>query len=75
MILPIIWSEQGFVYLTSIVDLYSRKILAWELTDSLSVEGVVACVNKAKHMRRSDKHVLLHQIEVFNTHRMITLGR
>ena len=55
-----IWSEQGFVYLTSIMDLYSRKILAWELTDSLSVEGVVACVNKAKHMRRSDKPVLLH---------------
>ncbi len=55
-----IWSEQGFVYLTSIMDLYSRKILAWELTESLSVEGVVACVNKAKSTRATDKPVLLH---------------
>lgn len=52
--------EQGFVYLTSIMDLYSRKILAWELTDSLSVEGVVACVDKAKSTRAMDKPVLLH---------------
>ena len=55
-----IWSEQGFVYLTSIMDLYSRKIIAWELTDSLSVEGVVACVNKAKITRATEKPVLLH---------------
>ncbi len=55
-----IWSEQGFVYLTSIMDLYSRKILAWELTNSLSGEGVVACVNKAKITRATEKPVLLH---------------
>ncbi len=55
-----IWSEQGFVYLTSIMDLYSRKIIAWELTDSLSVEGVVDCVNKARSTRATENPVLLH---------------
>ena len=26
-----IWTIDGFVYLTSIMDLYSRKIIAWTL--------------------------------------------
>jgi len=27
-----IWTTEGFVYLTSIMDLYSRKIIAWRVT-------------------------------------------
>ena len=30
-----IWTYNGFVYLTSIMDLYSRKIIAWVLSLSL----------------------------------------
>lgn len=30
-----IWTYNGFVYLTSIMDLYSRKIIAWVLSQSL----------------------------------------
>lgn len=32
-----IWTYNGFVYLTSIMDLYSRKIIAWVLSQSLEV--------------------------------------
>lgn len=55
-----IWSEQAFVYLTSIMDLYSRKIIAWELTDSLRVEAIVSCVSKAKLTRKTEQPVVLH---------------
>lgn len=55
-----IWSEHGFVYLTSIMDLYSRKIIAWELTDSLSVDAIVSCVSKAKQTRKTEQPVVLH---------------
>lgn len=55
-----IWSESGFVYLTSIMDLYSRKIIAWELTDSHSVEAIVSCVSKAKVTRKTEQPVVLH---------------
>ena len=29
-----IWTDSGFVYLTSIMDLFSRKIIAWVLSDT-----------------------------------------
>ena len=30
-----IWTYEGFVYLTSIMDLYSRKIISWVLSETL----------------------------------------
>ena len=55
-----IWTERSFVYLISIIDLYSRRIIAWEVTDSLSVSGVISCVNKAKKKRNLDKPIIVH---------------
>lgn len=46
-----IWTYEGFVYLTSIMDLYSRKIIAWVLSDTLEAKWVVEAVNKAKYAR------------------------
>ncbi len=55
-----IWTKSGFVYLTSIMDLYSRKIIAWEITKDLTVEGVVRCIEKAKRKRKIDKPIVIH---------------
>lgn len=33
-----IWTVAGFAYLTSIMDLYSQKIIAWVLSDTLEVK-------------------------------------
>ena len=38
----------GFAYLTSVMDLFSRKIIGWHLSDRLSTEGVLVAINKAK---------------------------
>ena len=43
-----IWTVEGFVYLTSIMDLYSRKIIAWTLSRTLEVACVIDTINKAK---------------------------
>jgi len=43
-----IWTYEGFVYLTSIMDLYSRKIISWVLSDTLEAKHVVKAVEKAK---------------------------
>lgn len=55
-----IWTKEGFVYLTSIMDLYSRKIIAWVLSDTLETKWVVQAVEKAKENRKGRKPRVLH---------------
>lgn len=42
-----IHTEEGFLYLSCIMDLYSRKIVAWELGKTLETEYVIRAINKA----------------------------
>ena len=46
-----IWTFEGFVYLTSVMDLYSRKIISWVLSETLDASHVVECIEKAKQVR------------------------
>lgn len=55
-----IWTIEGFVYLTSIMDLYSRKIIAWELSDTLAAKHVAETVRKAKKRRAVNRPLVLH---------------
>ena len=55
-----IWTHEGFVYLTSIMDLYSRKIISWVLSDTLETKWLVEAVNKAKELRHIDKPLFMH---------------
>jgi putative transposase len=55
-----IWTESGFVYLTSIMDLYSRKIIAWRLSETLEAKWVIECVQEAKKLRRTAQPLVLH---------------
>ena len=55
-----IWTTDGFVYLTSIMDLYSRKIISWTLSDSMEVSCVIDTVNKAKSRRNTYLPLILH---------------
>lgn len=55
-----IWTFEGFVYLTSIMDLYSRKIIAWVLSETLEARHVVEAVRKAKQARNVDTPLVLH---------------
>ena len=48
-----IWTvEDGLVYLISIMDLFSRKIIAWTLSHTLEAPPVAETVEKAKRARR-----------------------
>lgn len=55
-----IWTCEGFVYLTSIMDLYSRKIISWVLSDTLETKWIVEAVNKAKKARNISKPLIMH---------------
>lgn len=55
-----IWTYEGFVYLTSIMDLYARKIISWTLSDSMEVSCVINTINKAKERRSTVLPLILH---------------
>ena len=52
--------DKGFVYLTSIMDLFSRRIIAWRLSDTLEAKWIVECVLEAKKLRRTTQPLVLH---------------
>ena len=58
--IPYIWTFEGFVYLTSVMDLYSRKIISWVLSETLEASHVVECVEKAKRVRNVEKPLIFH---------------
>jgi transposase InsO family protein len=56
-----IWTyTDGFVYLTSIMDLYSRKIIAWVLTKDMKAESVLEVIKIAKERRKIKQPLVLH---------------
>lgn len=58
--IPTIDPQQRFVYLTSIMDLYSRKIIAWDVSDSLAMQSVLKVVREALETRDLHEPVLIH---------------
>jgi putative transposase len=40
-------TEEGFLYLALVTDLYSRKIIGWDLSNSLSLEGALRAMERA----------------------------
>ena len=55
-----IWTTDGFVYLTSIMDLFSRKIIAWTLSQTLEETYVIDTINKAKARRNTELPLIIH---------------
>ena len=55
-----IWTTDGFVYLTSIMDLFSSKIIAWTLSQTLEVSCVIDTISKAKARRSTELPLIIH---------------
>jgi transposase InsO family protein len=53
-------TDQGFRYLALVTDLYSRKIVGWDLSDSLSLEGALRAMRQAVRQRRHSLSGLIH---------------
>ena len=55
-----IWTDNGFVYLTSVMDLFSRRILAWTLSSTLEAKYVVETIQKAIRERNGVRPRIFH---------------
>ncbi|PCJ95634.1 MAG: integrase core domain protein [Flavobacteriaceae bacterium] len=50
----------GFCYLGLITDMYSRKIVGYDLSDSLELNGCVRALNKAIYQAKATKGIIHH---------------
>lgn len=55
-----IWTQDGFVYLNCVMDLFARKIIAWTLSETMEVSSVIETINKAKAYRETDQPLIIH---------------
>jgi transposase InsO family protein len=53
-------TEQGFRYLFLLTDFYSRKIVGWELSESLSMEGGIKALKRALKQCKTPEGVIHH---------------
>jgi putative transposase len=55
-----IWTLEGWVYLASVMDLFSRKIVGWSLADHMRKELVIQAMNMAIIQRQPGKELIHH---------------
>jgi len=55
-----IYTQEGFLYLSTIMDLYSRKIVGWSMKNRITKDLVIEALNMAIKQRKPDRDLLLH---------------
>lgn len=55
-----LWTDEGWAYLAAIMDGHSRKIVGWELSNSLEKEGVIRAMNMALGRERIAPGTIFH---------------
>jgi transposase InsO family protein len=55
-----IWTAEGWLYLATIMDLFSRKIISWSLRNRLTKELVIAALDMAVKQRNLSPDLLIH---------------
>lgn len=55
-----IWTDEGWLYLVVFLDLYSRLVVGWTVSERMTVEFVEAAFLQAHHRRASAVSPLVH---------------
>jgi transposase InsO family protein len=55
-----IWTEEGWLYLAAVLDLYSRGIVGWSMGPRLDAGLAVSALRQAVKRRRPDKGLVFH---------------
>lgn len=55
-----IWSKQGWLYLATVIDLYSRKVVGWSMSANNDTRMVIKALTMAINNKPKEQAVLLH---------------
>jgi transposase InsO family protein len=53
-------TREGFLYLSTVLDLSSRRCVGWAMRDTLEVDGVLSALRMARAARRSAPGLIFH---------------
>lgn len=55
-----VWTGEGWSYLATVIDLYSRRVVGWALDDNMKTELVVRALDRALELRRPSAEMIVH---------------
>jgi putative transposase len=55
-----IWTREGWLYLATVIDLYSRKVVGWALRERMTADLVTDALDIAVRRRRPPPNLLFH---------------
>lgn len=55
-----IWTQEGWLYLAAVIDLYSRKVVGWSMQDNMKADLVNQALLMAIWQRKPSKGLLSH---------------
>ncbi len=55
-----IWTQEGWLYLSTVIDLYGRKVVAWSTARTMSKALVIKSLVDAIHLRKPETGLLFH---------------
>jgi putative transposase len=55
-----IWTEEGWLYLAAVLDLYSRSVIGWAMAERMTRELVMSALTMAIWRRRPEPGVVVH---------------
>ena len=55
-----LWTLQGWMYLAIVLDLYSRRIVGWSMSNRMTKELVIEALEMAIRQRKPDAGLIVH---------------
>jgi len=55
-----IWTKEGWLYLSTVIDLYSRRVVGWKVDNRITKELVISSLKDALMRRKPAKGMIFH---------------
>ena len=55
-----LWTDEGWLYLATVIDLYSRIVIGWSLSERMTAQLVCDALNMALWRRHRPRGVIVH---------------
>ena len=55
-----LWTDEGWLYLAVVIDLYSRKVIGWSMSERMTARLVCDALQMALFRRKRPKNVIVH---------------